>query len=190
MGEEIGDYMNFEEAFEFSSKIGSPTSYLDSSLKLLWHSVSLAPRGFGLEIGCEFGRSTSMILQAAKTFGNIFLYGVDPFTVNMHMDVPGIFLRNMREINFPFVFMMMSSTFASGLLPKQFSFIHIDGDHFSPQIDFDCQLLYRLIPGGIAVFHDYGSIGTLDVKPTVDKATKGWEVIGEAETCYAVRKSL
>ena len=45
----------------------------------------------------------------------------------------------------------------------------------------------KLVPGGIAAFHDYDST-FIAVKPAVDKYTEGWTVVGNFESLAVRRK--
>jgi predicted O-methyltransferase YrrM len=61
-------------------------------------------------------------------------------------------------------------------LPKQADAVFIDGDHSLPVVQHDTMLALQILrPGGLVIWHDYHTLGTVDVKPFLDdKYEQGW----------------
>jgi predicted O-methyltransferase YrrM len=177
--------MTFEDAIAYTKGGGT---YTREECEALWKGLMAAPGGgFMLEIGCERGISSSIILQASKEREADAIF-VDPF-VNEGGVNAGKFLDHMRPLDIPFTLLMMRSDRAYKLLHTGlFDFIHIDGDHTKAGIEFDCKFLEMLAPRGVAAFHDYRYPDCPDIAPTVDKATAGWETIAIAGRCCVRRK--
>ena len=170
--------------------------YSNVALKGLYDAVVASPTvGNFVEIGCEYGRSTSLIAQLAKD-RNQYLVCIDPFvksllgsggdTVAAHtfgmltnLDVKFAFLRGYSyEAPYPF---------------GPIAFLHVDGNHSVPFLLSD---IHRFVPmvmdGGYMAFHDYGNQGPYseDVKRTLDAIIEnaGWEMIANSDTCLTVKK--
>lgn len=175
--------MTFQEAL--SRTCGNNWTYVDMEMEALWNVLQLVPAGATVcEIGCEHGRSTSMILQASKDWQIIL---IDPF-INDEGKFAGGFLTNVRAYNVPFTLHMMTSERAYPNVPY-LDFVHIDGDHSEEGLSHDCEYYLGLLKsGGIAVFHDYEYPDTPAVKILADKFTEGWPLLAHAGRCYAVRK--
>tara|TARA_R110000868_G_scaffold373899_1_gene638234 strand:+ start:131 stop:685 length:555 start_codon:yes stop_codon:yes gene_type:complete len=183
--------MNFEDAYAITSRMVPATcSYEYPDCQLLWQTAMSLPVGATIvEVGVEAGRSTSLLAQVALE-RECSLICIDPFLTYGGRAAQD-FIKNMREINAPFVLNMMTTKKAlwSGYLPDKIHMVHIDGDHYADVLASDCEILLPLVePQCYAVFHDYGNPGLADVQPTVDKFTVGWKHIATQGTCHVVRK--
>ena len=71
--------MTFEQAYEYTSKVGKEDSYTKQELEALWMAATELRCGeAAIEIGAQYGRSTSLLLQAAKfTLSDLMV--IDPF---------------------------------------------------------------------------------------------------------------
>jgi len=179
--------MTFEAALKLTDGIGGRAAYEIEALRGLWTALTmLRPSSNILEIGCEYGRSTSMIAQVAKEQGHR-LHLIDPF---VEPAIGARMMQTMLEIGHPFTLhVKRHNQVLVGDLPAQLDMVHIDADHTKPSITWDCTVaLPQLRKGGIAVFHDYSHDSLPAVKPTVDLFTKNWEVIGTWHTCHVVKK--
>jgi len=180
--------LTFELALELTDTIGGRAAYEIEALRGLWTALSLLESMSTIvEVGCEYGRSTSLIAQVAKEQRHRLIL-VDPFVDKT--SGPRL-MEMLLNVGYPFSLYCMSTLDAGllGLLPYELDFVHVDGDHSTDGIQVDCAwLLPRLNSGGVAVFHDYGHDSLPDVKPVVDEFTRGWEVIGTWHTCHVLRK--
>lgn len=181
--------LTFEEAMQRNCA-GWDSSYADEAMKAMWAGLQLVkPKTNWVEIGCEFGHSTGLIVQMAQELNCNFI-AVDPFLTYVdERNVAGDFMTAMRRINLPFTLMMMKSDQAASHIPAELGFVHIDGDHSMDFLSYDCgAYLPRLMSGGIAAFHDYANIGTFHVQPCVDMFTKRWERVALGRSCLVLRK--
>jgi len=181
--------LTFRQAIELTSTVGSNASYEDDALEMLWFAAASLPRLSQIvEIGCEYGRSSSLLLQLARERGYQGPHFVDPFLTYSGYSATA-FIQVMIKIKHHFHLHVMTTREAYPSLPLLINLLHIDGDHTSQGLQIDCDLLLpRIISGGYAVFHDYGEIGLPEVKPVVDRNTRTWKKIGTKGTCHVVRK--
>jgi hypothetical protein len=180
--------MNFDEAMQ---TVPEPKyAYNREALSLLWDALFCAPiKGVVVEIGCEYGRSTMIILQVAKEL-TLDVYVVDPFIDWKGEEQPRIRAAFERTTaGREFTLLPVTSEEAFLHIPESIDFLHVDGDHTEQGIVTDCTLyLPRVRSGGIVAFHDYDYHDTPPVKKAVDAYTKGWPILGDAGTCHVVRK--
>jgi len=182
--------VTFQEAMKLTSTVGTNSVYEDGALEMLWFAAASLPRLAQIvEIGCEYGRSTSLLMQIARARDFSDPHLVDPFlTYSGHPSVP--FIRMMIKIGYPFHLHVMTTTRAYPCLPLFINLVHFDGAHHTEGLEADCELLLpRLVHGGYAVFHDYGRDSLYEVKQVVDAMTKRWRRVGLKETCLVVRKT-
>jgi cephalosporin hydroxylase len=181
--------LTFETALDLTRSVGSNASYEDDALEMLWHAASSLPGGSAIvEIGCEYGRSTSLLVQLIKERSYQAPHIVDPF-YTYKGDAAQKFIRTMIKAGYPFHLHVMTTAQAYDSLPNRIDLVHIDGDHSTEGVTVDCRLLLpRVNRGGYAVFHDYGTESLPEVKPVVDRYTKTWTKIGKKGTCFVVRK--
>jgi len=180
----------FDEAMELTRTIGSNASYEDEALRMLWHAASGLPIGSVIvETGCEYGRSTSLLAQLAKSRSYQPLHLIDPFYT--YEGTPVLSLVGMLfKVGAPYHLHVMTTAQAYSRLPLLINLVHIDGDHTAEGVEIDCDLLLpRVIYGGYAVFHDYGLDSLPEVKPVVDRFIKSWRKVGIKGSCLVVRKS-
>lgn len=121
-----------------------------------------------LEIGVQFGRSTSVIAELQKEIGFDFI-AVDNWKEEESQIAKKHINAQILKHDWKFTLLSMSSKDAVNFLPKEkFDLIHIDGDHSYEGVKFDCKTwLPRLNPGGYACFDDYGHPGMDQVKQAI-----------------------
>jgi len=185
--------VNFKKAMEHTRAIHTEASYAEDELELLWNYVTAIPLDYStvLEVGCEMGRSTSILAQACQEEGHR-LVCIDPFHT-YDGAASEKFLRRMVQLKYPFTLHIMTTLQAGnlGLLPTWLDLVHIDGDHSFQGIMDDCRLLLPTIRGGgFAVFHDYGNSNLPHVKEVVDyyREAFNWESTEEVGSCFVMRK--
>ncbi len=191
--------MTFESAWAYSTTI--PGWYTTAEGKLLWDCAQ------GVRIACEVGsyrgRSTSLLAQTGA-----LVHAIEPFLLapGSPNDTPTSGGRYVSDEVRPVIFadffrylaqfhenVRLHAERTEDLLEgeiKNIGLLHIDGDHIDG-VFRDIEILTPvLVPGGIAVFHDYEPIHTkfTRVKEAVDALE--WEVVGHADSAIAVRKPL
>jgi len=155
--------MTFREAMELTRTISSSTAFEDSECEAYWELLmSLRKGSVIVEIGLEYGRSSSLALQATRQ-NTLEYHGIDPFddpTVAMKWLEMALKTRALMTVHF------MESAFAK--LPQMIDFALIDGDHSELGVATDCRIILpKIVCGGRVCFHDYGRHSFPEVYKTV-----------------------
>lgn len=192
--------MTFDEAMKLTRTVNCPGVYSDEALEALWRAATECPDYSAIvEIGCEWGRSTSLLAQVAKD-RRMYLVLIDPFV--KHLDgTPGSLVAQSAVkmlVDLDVSFCLLRGY--SHRVPYNFgpiSLLHIDGNHSSGFLEADMRrFLPYVVDGGFACFHDYGNPEpyTKEVKDTVDRviaeewASAKFEEMGLVDTCKVFRK--
>ena len=130
-------------------------------------AAALNPGSVIVEIGLQYGRSSSIVLQVASEAGHEY-HGVDPWEspeVNLAwMDMASRATRGIVLHQYPSMARDVEAW------PDQIHLALIDGDHDAPGVRTDCQvLLPRIAVGGHVCAHDYGRDSLPDVYPTMNE---------------------
>jgi predicted O-methyltransferase YrrM len=162
--------LTFEEVFHLTKDIGSAVTFEAPECKAYFDVLMSLPEGSDiLEIGGQFGRSSSIALQVAKEKGHHY-YLIDPF-----IDPPeAIFAwcTIAKRIGHPFVLICEDSkTVPEAQSDCDLDCVLVDGNHWEEYVKSDIDRYVRHInPGGYALFHDYGYQPLPHVYPTVNAA--------------------
>ena len=189
--------MGKNEVLAFSQSI--PGYYEPLELEQLYNQVMMLPRYANiLEVGVEFGRSASIYFQLAKGGMPLNIFLVDDWSSRGGYEG---FTKMISDhfIHIPYILLSLKSIEAYFILERRrFDLIHIDADHEAEGVWKDCELwLPTLVPGGVAIFHDYQRKdvdGKTVVFPGVDKAVDFftdnafWEDLGTHGTQAKRRK--
>jgi len=125
--------------------------------QVLGTADQLDPTSVVVEIGLQFGRSSTLVAQAAKEIGFQHI-GIDPF-IDPHQ-CQGTWLKNMEDLGHPHT---LFDTYSNdprvwNRLPLVVDLALVDGDHWESGWQFDISLLQNRISHGTGrlLFHDYG----------------------------------
>jgi len=179
--------ITFAEVMKLTRTVSSETYFDEEACRALYDTVMKLPlQSTIVEVGVEYGCSTSILAQVSKENGHK-LHLIDPFT---RKEAAPVFLTMMLSIGGPFNLHVMRT---EDIDPPDFliDLLHIDGDHMRESVMIDCQRLVPLVyRGGYACFHDYARPSLPDVKLVVDEYTKneGWEEVGTFGTLHVVRR--
>lgn len=183
--------ISYEQVMEFTSGVSAPAAFEDPCCRLMYDTVaSLPPHSAIIEVGVEYGRSTSILAQVAKDQKHALVLVdpfVDPLSVSSAMEM-------LSRVGLPFLLFKMTTRQANsmGLAPAPgISLLHIDGSHTQEDLTYDCELLLpSVIPGGYACFHDYGRDSLPDVYLVVNSymTPDKWECIRVANTLGVWRR--
>lgn len=183
--------MTFDQVWEYTKNISSETAFSRVEGEALFDTLIRLEEGSRVvEVGCEFGRSTSIIAQVVKENGHDLTL-IDPFISSVDQRPMTQFASMLEYFKIPFTLHCMTTEQAVSKLPMRIQFVHIDGDHEKKGIAVDCRILLpRLTAGGYACFHDYGRESLPDVKQAVDHHIQwpGWSMVGVFETLLIVRR--
>lgn len=183
----------FEEVMTLTRTVSSHTALHDEEARALYEACCHVPEGgMVVEIGCQLGRSSSLIAQCAyNRFNAVF---VDPYT-----DQPD-FLRQWHEMMWkiggrdhnPYIHFCMRTEEAEFLLESHwFNLAYIDGDHEYPGVMTDLNILCPLVKRkGLLLMHDYGRNslpGPLKAATEYLKPDE-WEHLGVAGTMSTWRR--
>lgn len=163
---------SFTEIYAITDTISSETAFSREESQLLFTILTgLHPRSRVLEIGCQYGRSTSIIMQVASWLK------LDVCLVDNFSEPEEAFMECMEVldgIGTPFTLLKMSSVEAYNRLRRSmehgsmsFDLIHIDAGHDFSNVYADCEMWLPSCHGD-ALFHDYNRESLPDVKKAVD----------------------
>lgn len=180
----------FDEVMTLTRTVSSPTAFDDDECRAYYDlTVSLAPGSTIVEIGLQFGRSSSIVLQVAKDQGHRYI-GVDPFIEPPEAEAEW---RKMADaLGAPYQLCMMRSDQWRDLeyCPSAIHLALIDGDHSYNGVTTDIGIVApRITPGGHMCFHDYGRESLPEVYAAVsDWGGAGFTHVGTFGTLGVWRK--
>lgn len=176
----------FDEVMSLTSQISCHEVFEPAECEAMYDTLVSLPDGATVvEIGCDYGRSSSLILQvaAAKGFRTIH---VDPWH-----DLPDRAKQWMEltceTMNYhPFILLRMTTEeaeetiyYLTYLAPRGIDLAFIDGSHDQAVVERDLQIVgSRVKHGGFLTAHDYPSAG---VSEAIDAyVATGWEKVRQA----------
>lgn len=171
----------FEEVMELTRTVSSNTALEDAEARALYECCCDVPMGgIVVEVGSQLGRSSSLILQAAKDIGFRSVH-IDPYIENPEY-LPK-WSGTMKMIGYSFSLLCMRTVEA---IPFLISLEHIDmafidGDHEYGGVITDLSWVAdKVRPGGTLACHDYGRESLPDVFKAVNKYLESgqWEEVG------------
>ena len=185
--------MTFEEAFRFTANVGTYEAYTEEELRALWDAASsLTKNALIVEVGLQYGRSSSLLLQLSKV-NRLQYIGIDPFDEAPQLWMLGKALPHWitmaDSVGCPYMLCVMrTQDFNMEVEPD---LVHIDGDHsdgglFTDIDSFEPKVKLR----GFMVFHDYAKQGTEAVKLLVDQRLTAdkWERVKLSGSCIVFRR--
>lgn len=189
--------ISFEEAMRLTETVNCEGVYSNVALRALYDAaVAAPPVGNFVEIGCEYGRSTSLIAQVAKD-RNQYLVCIDPFVKHLSgAEGAGVAAHTfgmLSKLDLKFAFLRGHSH----EVPYNFgpiALLHIDGNHSAPFLVSDfARFLPYVMDGGYICNHDYGN--PEPYSEDVQKVVNLWEakyhhfeILRVEDTCCVVKK--
>lgn len=181
--------MDAREIFKVAQ--GIPGEFQKGSMQLLWDCLEQLPHHpTVVEVGVEYGRSSSIILgwgvenPAAMLFVDARLWNAEEGRTSW-LSVLEFYQYSRTVLDFhpayggPAWYGVSpghrssyhyaegySHDIAEGLPQYRPHLLHIDGDHTAEGVAGDSRWLRLLHPGGIALFHDYRAVGGDGKTPT------------------------
>lgn len=156
--------MRFADVWEITKDISTEDAFGKAECMALYSLATCLPAcSTIIEVGCEFGRSTSVLAQVARECGHRLIC-IDPFD---SPDIACQWIRTMWSLNVDITLHLMESKDAQCYY---YDLILVDGNHSKEGVRADCDRLVTLAtPGSYACFHDYGPRSLPDVYPTVQE---------------------
>jgi hypothetical protein len=175
----------FQEVMRVTNDLSSVTALQDEEAEALYNCCKEVPRGgLVIEVGCQLGRSSSLINQMALAIGFYDIH-IDPWTEQSGWmkDWMGIMYGIGGDQSHAFSVLCMRTKQAEGILSRlgPVDLAYIDGDHEKDIVTIDLELIGNQIkPGGFLTAHDYGNPGLPGVKDALDfyVTPDGWDSVG------------
>ncbi len=185
--------LTFDQVYAVTDKISDVRSFSENEARCYWGLLTQLPaEAVVVEIGLQWGRSSSLVAQAALAQGFMHI-GIDPF-----VDPPEARLalvKLMDRFGHKFILVKEHSQTLHGRFHMDVDLALIDGDHSPEGVENDVRLLMPLVkPGGYLLFHDYG-VSLPNVYPSVEPEfvrlcmpREGWVEVGTVDTLGVWRK--
>lgn len=175
--------ITFNEAMIFTSGVSGNAAFEEPECEAYYNLLKdLTPNSTVVEIGLQYGRSSSIVLQLQREIGFDY-YGVDPFTdpPEAMTSFSGMAKKTGGAIR---VMLCKSSDVLRNQtfhFPTSVDICLIDGDHSAEGVSSDIRLMApRIRHGGYLLFHDYGGESLPGVWDAVHSYMKSPGSIGMA----------
>lgn len=166
-----------DEVMSLTSGIANVHSLQNVECAAMYEVLCQLPDGAVIvEVGCDVGRSTSIIFRLAAV-KNFLTIHIDPWQWFPERAKDWMMLMSERLAYHPFVLLRMTTEEAAAhierLTPGGIDLAFIDGCHDQPVVERDLQIVAsRIKRGGFLTAHDYPSGGVTEaVDPFV---ASGW----------------
>lgn len=155
-------------------------------------------KGTLVEIGCWQGRTTSLLVQAARVWG-AEIVTIDPFSVMPaphKQSSPELWRSNLKKLGLeaPHLYHMLSTDAARAYYHEAPAFVFIDGDHRHEAVLRDLRdWTPRLPVGGVVALHDmfYPTISGVATAVTewwIGGGMGRWQFVGLIDFTIAFRR--
>lgn len=177
--------ISFDQVMELTRTVSSETAFSDPECAALYELCCAVPfGGLVVEIGCQLGRTSSIILQVGRDAGYRSVH-IDPYTEQLEYLFPWIKLAHGIGTPFTFCCMRTDQAHAEWGWARGIDLLLIDGDHTEAGVHKDTKFAEEFVrPGGILCAHDYGRESLPDVYTVLRKfcVPPDWSAVGIAGT--------
>lgn len=172
--------ISFEEVMQLTSGVSGNAAFEDEECHALYDLCAAVPHdGLVVEIGCQLGRTSSIILQCSP--GRYRPVFIDPWTVQP--DYMHGWMGMAHALDIPFTCRMMRTDQALPNWKDPIDLLLIDGDHTEHGVRIDTGMAEFVRIGGVMCAHDYGRDSLPDVFAVLNKYIDArWEFLGVAGT--------
>lgn len=181
--------MTFEEAYKLTDTISAELAFDREESSLYFDLLmGLPDHSRVLEIGCQYGRSTSILAQVAKE-KHFEIHLVDDYNEAESLDAMICCLTMLHEVGVNFNLHRMKSALAAIEVSSQdIALTLIDGDHSYTGVISD--IVYYGSISELLVLHDFGRESLPDIRQawTHSKAVQDFIFIEQRGTLAAFRK--
>lgn len=165
------------------------------------YAMKVKPGGVALELGVCNGRTAVVLAHCAKKIG-FEAHGIDCFVLE---NSPGEIKELMFKLDLPYHLHVggtagpvLTSKYNSRMVSwnRPIDLLIVDASHIDPWVTADLErFLPFVIPGGVAIFHDYPvreieDDPHQDVKKAVDNETWDWDMEYYIEELMCKRKPI
>lgn len=179
----------FHEVMELTSKISCHEVLEPAECEAMYDTLLQLPDvATVVEVGCDYGRSSSLILQIAKA-KNFLTIHVDPWHDLPDRAKQWMELMTERLLYHPFILLRMTTDealeYIVDLTAGGIDLAFIDGSHDQDVVERDLQIVAsRVKHGGFLTAHDYPSAG---VSEAIDAYVReGWTKVRQADPGFGV----
>lgn len=173
----------FEQVMQLTRTVSGATAFEDAECSAFYNlCCRMTPESNVVEIGCQIGRSSSIIAQVGAAVGFRSIH-VDPYVDNL--DYLLRWTRMMHDTEHRYTFLHMKTEDSSGILrdltPTGIDLLLIDWDHSAEGVRSDCKIAGDLVRlGGYLCAHDYGHSSLPDVYEVMNEyaVAPDWDRIG------------
>tara|TARA_R110000868_G_scaffold167806_3_gene402272 strand:- start:1395 stop:1934 length:540 start_codon:yes stop_codon:yes gene_type:complete len=179
--------MTFDEVMVLTRTISSETAFDEAECRAYFDLCNVLPEGsVVVEIGLQFGRSSSIAGQLAEANGLTYI-GIDPFNEKNNARTRWKLL--MGTVHPSYILFEVESSYAPTELMSDIDLALIDGNHSAEGVRIDCRLLKPLVkPGGHICFHDFEREPLPDVALVAREEMADWTHVGTYGTLGVFRK--
>jgi hypothetical protein len=169
----------FEEIMQVTEQISSAPAFENPDARGLYDCCKYVPSGgCVVEVGCQLGRSSSIIAQLGKYIGYHSIH-IDPYTEQP--ECLKAWTKMMYRLSGAFALFCMRTEQAEWYLSHldSINVAFIDGDHEKRAVEIDLRLLAnKIVRGGFLAAHDYTHPG-FGVKAALDEYIDiSWHHVG------------
>jgi predicted O-methyltransferase YrrM len=180
--------ISFQQVFDVTNPISDYFHLTEEEARCLYSAlVQVPPSGVIVEVGCQLGRSSSIIAQI-KPFLDYRSIHIDPFLaaewgtkwMEMMQHLSGIYGFTLLRMRTEQAVWHLDRLCSAGI-----DLAFIDGDHEKRGVAIDMELVAeRVKPGGSLVCHDYAQPALPGVKEAIDAyvSIERWQHIGVYDT--------
>lgn len=174
--------ISFDEVYKIVEESASEAAFNREEARELYNLLLLLPEPSNIvEIGIQYGRSTSVIASVAK-HKDLRFTAIDNWKQDVSQEARNHVLDQIAKYDWKFNMETADSVHASKSYALPINLIHIDGDHEYSSVLEDCRLwLPKVVRGGYALFDDYGHDSLPGVYKAVSEYTTEhpqWKFVG------------
>jgi predicted O-methyltransferase YrrM len=171
----------FDEVMSLTRTVSSAPAFSDEECLTLYDlCCQMRPHSVVAEIGCQLGRTSSIIAQVGRDIGYHSIH-IDPYTSQFEY-LKG-WIEMMHGIGNPFTLhcMRTDQVHRNWGWTRGIDLLLIDGDHTTDGVQKDCEFAEEFLRyGGILAAHDFGQANLPDVEVVLRGQLVGpeWQELG------------
>lgn len=185
---------SFNEVYTLVDQSSHETAYPRAECLELYNILLSLPNGARIiEVGVEFGRSTTVIAEVGLE-KNFDFTGIDNWSWEHGARAKAHVEKRIEDLGWKMMLVTADSVQAAKFLKGDLDLIHIDGDHDFREVYKDCVAWGNHVkPGGYMLFDDYGHPGLDGVKRAAELYfgdKPHWEFLGQKANKLGVYRRI